>query len=105
MMDLHTIWYLLIGVLFAGYAILDGFDLGVGMLHLFTRDDTARRLALRRPRRQPRVGNSAERQARIRWRADHPSQPLFPSRGPHHGRAFHDARRDLPAHENRRRAA
>jgi len=36
-LDLHTAWFVLIGVLFAGYAILDGFDLGVGALHLFTR--------------------------------------------------------------------
>jgi cytochrome d ubiquinol oxidase subunit II len=36
-MDLNTTWFLLIGVLITGYAILDGFDLGVGTLHLFTR--------------------------------------------------------------------
>ena len=35
-MDLNTIWFLLVGVLIAGYAILDGFDLGAGVLHLFT---------------------------------------------------------------------
>lgn len=35
MIDLQTTWFLLIGVLLIGYAILDGFDLGVGMLHLF----------------------------------------------------------------------
>src|SRR5438270_6407017 len=28
----------------AGYAVLDGFDLGVGILHLFARDDTERRV-------------------------------------------------------------
>lgn len=28
---LQTIWFMLIFVLFIGYAILDGFDLGVGM--------------------------------------------------------------------------
>ena len=44
--DLHTIWFLLIGVLFTGYAMLDGFDLGVGALHLFTRDDTERRIMI-----------------------------------------------------------
>jgi cytochrome d ubiquinol oxidase subunit II len=27
-------WFILIGVLFIGYAMLDGFDLGVGALHL-----------------------------------------------------------------------
>jgi len=44
--DLNTIWFVLVGVLFAGYAMLDGFDLGIGALHLFTRDDTERRLLM-----------------------------------------------------------
>ncbi|MBD3401287.1 cytochrome d ubiquinol oxidase subunit II [candidate division GN15 bacterium] len=44
--DLNTIWFLLIGVLLTGYAILDGFDLGVGALHLFTHTDTERRTML-----------------------------------------------------------
>ena len=35
MLPLETAWFLLVGVLLAGYAILDGFDLGVGMLHRF----------------------------------------------------------------------
>lgn len=43
-MDLNTTWFLLIGVLLTGYAILDGFDLGVGVLHLFARDEQERRL-------------------------------------------------------------
>ena len=30
--DLNGIWFVLIGVLFTGYAMLDGFDLGVGAL-------------------------------------------------------------------------
>ena len=38
-MDLNIAWFLLIGVLLAGYAVLDGFDLGVGVLQLFTRDE------------------------------------------------------------------
>jgi cytochrome d ubiquinol oxidase subunit II len=47
MFDLQVIWFLLVGVLFAGYAILDGFDLGVGMLHLFiAKDDRERRVLL-----------------------------------------------------------
>lgn len=33
-MDLNTIWFLLVGVLIVGYAVLDGFDLGVGSLYL-----------------------------------------------------------------------
>lgn len=44
--DLNTIWFILIGVLLAGYGILDGFDLGVGSLHLLTKSDLDRRLLL-----------------------------------------------------------
>lgn len=43
-MDLNTIWFLLIAVLLIGYAILDGFDLGVGALHLFTKGEEKRRI-------------------------------------------------------------
>ncbi|KKM09554.1 cytochrome D oxidase subunit I [Clostridiales bacterium PH28_bin88] len=32
-MDLNTTWFLLVGVLIVGYAVLDGFDLGVGSLY------------------------------------------------------------------------
>jgi cytochrome d ubiquinol oxidase subunit II len=45
-MDLNTAWFLLITVLLAGYAVLDGFDLGVGVLHLFARNERERRLHL-----------------------------------------------------------
>jgi cytochrome d ubiquinol oxidase subunit II len=46
-MQLSTVWFLLIGFLFAGYAILDGFDLGTGALHLIVaRNDTERRQVL-----------------------------------------------------------
>ena len=45
-MDLQAIWFLLVGVLIIGYAILDGFDLGVGALHLFLKDEKERRLSL-----------------------------------------------------------
>jgi cytochrome d ubiquinol oxidase subunit II len=45
-LDLNIIWYLLVGVLFTGYAMLDGFDLGVGALQLFVRKDEHRRLFL-----------------------------------------------------------
>lgn len=31
-MDLNTLWYILIAVLFAGFFVLEGFDYGVGML-------------------------------------------------------------------------
>jgi cytochrome d ubiquinol oxidase subunit II len=43
-MDLNLLWFGLLGVLLSGYAILDGFDLGVGMLHLRARTDTERRI-------------------------------------------------------------
>lgn len=46
MCDLNIVWYGLIGFLFTGYAILDGFDLGVGALHLLTKTDQQRRLML-----------------------------------------------------------
>ena len=46
-MDLNTAWFLLIGVLLTGYAVLDGFDLGVGVLHLFAQDNRQRRIHLR----------------------------------------------------------
>ncbi|MCR9161009.1 MAG: cytochrome d ubiquinol oxidase subunit II [Nannocystaceae bacterium] len=45
-MDLNLVWFVLLGVLLMGYAILDGFDLGVGVLHLFVRKDHERRLVL-----------------------------------------------------------
>ncbi len=45
-LDLNTVWFILVGVLLAGYAILDGFDLGVGALHLFTKSDHDRRIML-----------------------------------------------------------
>ncbi|MCB1113164.1 MAG: cytochrome d ubiquinol oxidase subunit II [Chlamydiia bacterium] len=49
MFDLPTlqfIWFMIFVVLLAGYAILDGFDLGVGMLHLFPKKDEDRRIML-----------------------------------------------------------
>jgi len=36
-MDLNIIWFLLVGILIIGYAILDGFDLGVGSVYLFAK--------------------------------------------------------------------
>jgi cytochrome d ubiquinol oxidase subunit II len=41
---LHVIWFILLGVLLAGYAVLDGFDLGVGILHPLAKDDHERRI-------------------------------------------------------------
>jgi cytochrome d ubiquinol oxidase subunit II len=31
---IHTLWFLILAVMLIGYAVLDGFDLGVGALHL-----------------------------------------------------------------------
>jgi cytochrome d ubiquinol oxidase subunit II len=45
-MDLNLAWFLLLGLLLAGYAVLDGFDLGVGILHLTARTDAERRTAM-----------------------------------------------------------
>ena len=45
-MALQITWFILLGVLFAGYAILDGFDFGVGMLHLLVKEDQDRRILL-----------------------------------------------------------
>jgi cytochrome d ubiquinol oxidase subunit II len=45
-LDLNIVWFVLVGVLFTGYAMLDGFDLGVGVLQLFVRKDEHRRLLL-----------------------------------------------------------
>jgi cytochrome d ubiquinol oxidase subunit II len=45
-MDLNMLWFVLLGALLAGYAILDGFDLGVGILHLVAKTDTERRTIL-----------------------------------------------------------
>lgn len=38
------LWFVLVGILFAGYAMLDGFDLGVGALILRIDDDHERRV-------------------------------------------------------------
>ncbi len=45
-MDLNTIWFILIVAILAGYAILDGFDFGVGILHLMHRTDEDRRKSI-----------------------------------------------------------
>jgi cytochrome d ubiquinol oxidase subunit II len=45
-MDLNLFWFVTCGVLLAGYAILDGFDLGVGILHLAVRTDRDRRILM-----------------------------------------------------------
>lgn len=44
--DYPTLWFLVVGALFSGYAILDGFDLGAGAWHLFFKKEESRRIAL-----------------------------------------------------------
>lgn len=43
-MDYNLLWFVLVGILFSGYAMLDGFDLGVGALILRVKDDHERRV-------------------------------------------------------------
>jgi len=46
-MTLRLIWWAILGVLLVGFAIMDGFDLGVAILHPFVaRNDTQRRVLL-----------------------------------------------------------
>ncbi len=45
-LDYPTLWFLVLGGLFSGYAVLDGFDLGAGAWHLFFRKEQSRRVAL-----------------------------------------------------------
>ena len=46
-MELHTIWFILIGVLWVGYFVLEGFDMGVGILMPFLgRNDRERRAVI-----------------------------------------------------------
>jgi len=44
--ELGTWMFLVIGAVFSGYAILDGFDLGAGTVHLFLKKEESRRIAL-----------------------------------------------------------
>jgi cytochrome d ubiquinol oxidase subunit II len=45
-MDLNTIWFILIAILYTGYFILEGFDLGVGMLLPFVAKTDSQRRAV-----------------------------------------------------------
>ncbi len=46
-MDLNTIWFSLIAVLFVGFFFLEGFDYGVGILHPFlSKEDKKRRVTI-----------------------------------------------------------
>jgi len=43
-----TLWFILVGLMLAMYVLLDGFDLGAGVLHLFAaKDDVERRTIIR----------------------------------------------------------
>ncbi|HET8980765.1 MAG TPA: cytochrome d ubiquinol oxidase subunit II [Solirubrobacteraceae bacterium] len=46
-MQLHTIWFLIIAILWVGFFVLEGFDFGVGALHPFIgRSETDRRIEI-----------------------------------------------------------
>ena len=45
-LDYATWWFLVFGAVISGYAILDGFDLGAGSLHLFLKKEQSRRIAM-----------------------------------------------------------
>jgi len=45
-LDYATWWFLFFGAVISGYAILDGFDLGAGALHLFLKKEESRRIAM-----------------------------------------------------------
>lgn len=45
--DYPTWWFLIVGALFSGYAILDGFDFGAGAWHMFFRKNSSRETALK----------------------------------------------------------
>src|SRR5215831_18634002 len=45
-MNLNTFWFLLVGILLTGYAVLDGLDLGTGPLLLWAKSDQDRRIFL-----------------------------------------------------------
>lgn len=45
-LDYQTWWFLVVGGLFSGYAILDGFDFGAGAWHLLFKREEDRRIAL-----------------------------------------------------------
>jgi len=45
---METVWFLLVAVMLTAYVVLDGFDIGAGILHLLiARTDEERRTVLR----------------------------------------------------------
>jgi cytochrome d ubiquinol oxidase subunit II len=46
-MDMETLWFCLVAIMIAGYVVLDGFDIGAGIVHfLVARSDPERRIVL-----------------------------------------------------------
>ena len=46
-MQLHTIWFVIISIFWLGFFVLEGFDFGVGALHMWIgRDETGRRVVI-----------------------------------------------------------
>src|SRR5258708_38326337 len=45
-LDYNLWWFLVFGAVISGYAILDGFDLRAGSLHLFLSKEQSRRIAM-----------------------------------------------------------
>jgi cytochrome bd ubiquinol oxidase subunit II len=45
-LDYNIWWFLVFGAVISGYAILDGFDLGAGCLHLFLKRNDSRQIAM-----------------------------------------------------------
>jgi cytochrome d ubiquinol oxidase subunit II len=46
-MQLHTIWFVIIVIFWIGFFVLEGFDFGVGALHMWVgKDETGRRVAI-----------------------------------------------------------
>ena len=45
-MDLNTLWFILIAVLYIGFFLLEGFDFGVGILHPLARSEQERQIAI-----------------------------------------------------------
>src|ERR671936_2765582 len=45
---METVWFLLVAIMITGYVVLDGFDIGAGILHLFAaKTDQERQLVIR----------------------------------------------------------
>ena len=88
-MDLNTLWFILIAVLFIGFFVLEGFDYGVGILLPFLGKDDARAPADHqhdRPGLGRQRGLAADRRRRdlrgLPALVRHPVQRLLPGAVP-----------------------